>query len=362
MNIFLLTETSSGCFKWRSAIPAKYLRRRGHTVQIYSGDAATHQAPEVMVFYRAHFRESLRLMEWCKSRNIRVVYDTDDALDLVPADNLNYGSLQERLDIYEQSLRLADVVTTTTETLAGHLRARNPNVAVIPNSIDPEEWSPQPRRAGPPRIGWTGSPTHFEDLGVALDAIRDLQKKRDFILVLQGICKEASVAELCDYLLARFGQKFFEAPLGKSIRRFKDKIDGIRHEFTPMVPIEKHPRTVCDLGLDIGIAPLRDDRFNRNKSCIKYYEYAMAGAITVASHVLPYSAEVPILAKNNRDSWQHKLECALDMDRERAWSEQRDWVMTHRNIETTVELWERVFSGEKNAFPATPAECMLAEA
>ena len=27
MNIFFLTETESGCYKWRGAIPAKYLLR-----------------------------------------------------------------------------------------------------------------------------------------------------------------------------------------------------------------------------------------------------------------------------------------------------------------------------------------------
>jgi hypothetical protein len=124
-----------------------------------------------------------------------------------------------------------------------------------------------------------------------------------------------------------------------------EKLSGVRYEFSPMVPIDQHPRKVCDLALDIGIAPLLDSQFNRNKSCIKYYEYALAGAITVASHVLPYSAEVPITAKNNRDSWKYKLEYALDTDREAAWMEQRDWVLEHRNIESTVELWERVLAG-----------------
>lgn len=344
MNIFLLTETASGCFKWRGAIPAKYLSRRGHTVQLFSSDAKSHDAPDVMVFYRAHFQESVKLVEWCKRNRIRVVFDTDDALELVPPENLNYKALQPRLRLYEFLLHAADVVTTTTETLASHLRRWNSNVVVIPNCVDPEEWSPRPKSGGP-RIGWTGSPTHFADLAVALEAIRDLQKKRDFTLVLQGICKESSLEELCEFLLTLWGKKFFEAPLGKSIKRFMERLSGVRYEFSPMVPIDRHPQQVCDLALDIGIAPLLDGPFNRNKSCIKYYEYAMAGAVTVASHVLPYSAEVPITAKNNRESWKHRLECALDMDREAAWREQREWVLEHRNIESAVELWERVLAG-----------------
>jgi len=344
MNIFLLTETKSGCYKWRGAIPAKYLRRRGHQVQIYSDGSPAYQAPDVMVFYRAHFAEGIKLAEWCKRNGIRVVFDTDDALDLVPPENLNYKSVRERLPIYDFLIKVADVVTTTTENLAAHLRKSNPNVVVVPNSVDPEEWSVRPRRDHV-RVGWTGSPTHFADLAVALDAVRELQRKRDFLLVLQGICIEPTLDELYEVLLAQHGKKFFETPLGRAIKHFMTKLSGIRYEFHPNVPIEHHPETVCDLGLDVGIAPLTDDAFNRHKSCIKYYEYAMAGAITVASHVLPYSTEVPFTAKNNRDAWKQKLASVLDADRDSLWRQQRDWVMAYRNIETTVELWEQVLSG-----------------
>jgi hypothetical protein len=88
-----------------------------------------------------------------------------------------------------------------------------------------------------------------------------------------------------------------------------------------------------------------DDPFNRNKSCIKYYEYAMSGAITVASHVLPYSTEVPLTAKNNREAWMVKIVSALETDREAMSRQQREWVLTHRNIEHNVALWEGVLSG-----------------
>jgi hypothetical protein len=102
---------------------------------------------------------------------------------------------------------------------------------------------------------------------------------------------------------------------------------------------------VCDLAVDIGIAPLGDDPFNRNKSCIKYYEYAMSGAVTVASHVKPYSEEVSITAKNNRESWKYNLESAINADRDALWREQRDWVLEHRNIQSTVDLWETAYAG-----------------
>ncbi len=343
MNIFFFTETKSGCYKWRGAIPAKYLMRRGHTVQIYDGPKP-YDAPDVMVFFRAHFEEAFKMVEWCKKNSIRVVFDTDDALDLVPPENLHYVELQPRLPVYKFLLESADVVTTTTDTLAEYLRGWNRNVMVIPNSVDPDEWNCGPR-SGDLRVGWTGTPTHFEDLAMVLDAVRDSQKKQKFTFVLQGICKEASLEELQEVLWAKWGKAILQTPIGKSLKRFLDKLSGIKYEFHPGVRFEDHAQKICDLALDIGIAPLADNRFNRHKSCIKYYEYAMSGAVTVASQVLPYSAEVSITAKNNRDSWKQKLEAALQADRKAVWREQRDWVMTHRNIENNVCLWEQAFAG-----------------
>ena len=352
MNILFLTETESGCYKWRGAIPAKYLRKRGHTVQIFSDDLRAHNAPDVMVIFRAHWPGVFKLVEWCKQRAIRVVFDTDDALDLVPRNNVYYRGLQERVDLYDFLIEQADVVTTTTPILAADLRERNPNVVILPNSADPEEWRVLPRQPGV-RVGWTGSATHFHDLAVALGAVRELQKQRSFTFVLQGICGDASLEEFYGGLLARHGKALLNSPLGKSMKRFMEELRGIRYEFHPMVEFDRHAEKVCELGLDIGIAPLVEDQFNQHKSCIKYYEYALSGAITVASRVLPYSAEVPITAKNSRQSWKDTLELLLDADRGLLWRQQRDWVLAHRNMERNVELWEQVYRGEVTSSTVT---------
>jgi hypothetical protein len=294
-----------------------------------------------------------KLVEWCRQRAIRVVFDTDDALDLVPRENVNYRGLQERLGLYDFLIENADVVTTTTPVLAADLRGRNPNVVILPNSIDPEEWTVLPRQQPGVRIGWTGSATHFYDLAVALGAIRELQKRRSFTFVLQGICDDVGLAEFYARLAAAHGKPFSGSPLGKSIKRFLDELRGIDYEFHPMVEFARHAEKVCQLGLDIGIAPLTENSFNQNKSCIKYYEYALSGAITVASRVLPYSAEVPITAKNSRQSWKETLEPLLDADRGLLWRQQRDWVLTHRNMERNVDLWEQVYRGELTSSTAT---------
>ena len=105
----------------------------------------------MVVLYRAHYPQAVKVVEWCKKNGIRIVFDTDDALDLVPPENLNYKAVQSRLPLYEFLLRSADVVTTTTDTLASHLRKWNPNVTVIPNSVDPDEWIGEPQKRGSTR-------------------------------------------------------------------------------------------------------------------------------------------------------------------------------------------------------------------
>lgn len=346
MNIFMLTETESGCYKWRTAGPAKYLSRRGHNVQVFSNDMTGATAPDVMVFYRAHFPLAMKLVPWCKQHSIRVVFDTDDALDLVPQQSIYYKALQPRLPLYQFLLAEADIVTTTTETLASHLRKSNPNVLVIPNSVDAEEWTEAcPAKSDDVRIGWSGGNNHFDDLALMLDAVREVQKKNRFMFVLQGICADDSIENFYESQIEQFGKAFAQTAFARSIKNALQKLAGIRTEFHPFVPPAEHANAVRALNLDIGLAPLLDDAFNRNKSCVKFYEYAMSGAVTVASNVLPYSAEVPLTAKNNRESWKLKLEQALESDRVPAAREQRDWVLTHRNIETNAALWEQALAG-----------------
>ena len=361
MEIFYFTGTGSGSYKWRTGIPAKYLERRGHTVRTYKPNAGG-TVPDAIVFSRSYHVDVRRLFGWCKQHQVRVVYDTDDAIDLIPRENVaHYLTGQEQLDAAEFMLKHADVVTTTTPELAAHLRSRNPNVVVIPNSVDPEEWQSFPREKGARRrLGWTGGATHFLDLAVTLDAIADLQRKHDFEFVIQGITDLPSVRELYDGAFLAHGRSFRETPVGRAIKVFLDKTARLKYQFYPHVAVAAHASKICELGLDIGIAPLAEDAFNRHKSCIKFYEYAMAGAVTVASNVLPYATEVSLTCKNTFRHWKEGLESVLDADLCAIWRQQHDWVLSCRNIQNTVSLWEQALTGgeQDRPYAEQPVPCL----
>jgi glycosyltransferase involved in cell wall biosynthesis len=244
----------------------------------------------------------------------------------------------------------ADVVTTTTPELAQHLRRLNPNVVVVPNSVDPEEWTVAPRAPNRKiRIGWQGGSTHFRDLILVTEALSALARKRDFTFVIYGLTDMPSVKNVYRKHLKTFGDRFRHSPEGLTIKTFLKKTERLPYEFHPFVNTSNYVSTLCGLALDIGIAPLLDTPFNRKKSSIKYYEYGMSGAVTVASNVLPYSAEVPRLADNTTSAWEAQLTDLLSADLQSLWRSQYDWIMSHRNIEQNVVMWEKAFEANASA-------------
>jgi len=83
--------------------------------------------------------------------------------------------------------------------------------------------------------------------------------------------------------------------------------------------------------------------FNEAKSCVKFYEYAATGTVTVASDVVPYNQEVGYCAKNTQKDWYDKLErLIIDKDfREELLEKQQKFVFKNRDIKKNIKLWEK---------------------
>ena len=235
MKIFFVNFGKSGCSKWRSEIPTKYLRRRGHLVNS-ADDGSVPECPDVIVFSRQYHSDVFRLYHWAKDRGIRVIYDTDDALDLVDPWNPAFAFCRNHQEEAEFMASHADAVTTTTPDLAANLRKLNPNVVVIPNSVDPEEWMAQPRRReGPLCIGWLGGSSHFLDLAIAADGIYELAKKATFRFVIYGLTTMPSVEAMYRKSLEVNGERFRNSHVGKAVKVFLRKTETLPYEFQPFV-------------------------------------------------------------------------------------------------------------------------------
>ena len=242
-------------------------------------------------------------------------------------------------------MKEVDAITTTTKILADKLRKLNKNVFVCPNGVDLDFIVERPKQSKELVIGYSGAASHWQDLYMVTDPLIELQKKYHFKFVLQGMTGCTVDEEMYGYEqmvlrgLSPEKNKYMNSALD-----WWDKVrKGLVFGHVPFHSPVLFGQVLASCDMDIGIAPLLDNKFNHSKSCIKFYEYAATNTVTLASKVLPYKNEVNYLAKNNPKDWYNKLE-RLIVDkpfRLRLLDEQRKWVRTNRLMSETVKSWER---------------------
>mgnify|MGYP001577739387 CR=1 FL=1 len=181
-------------------------------------------------------------------------------------DGFSIKSNKERLIIFTECLRNADLVTTPSPILSGMFKKINPNVKVLRNFLDLNVWKPLPTQKDDKiRIGWQGGDSHFEDWCLISDALGGiLRANKNVILVMMG------------------------THFTGTTKNFPQ--DQIQVE--SWVPIDAYPYKFRSLNLDIGIAPLCNNAFNTAKSELKWTEYGALGIPCVMSNVPPYSLRV----------------------------------------------------------------------
>lgn len=168
-----------------------------------------------------------------------------------------------RQDYFKAAFKRVDLVSTTTPILQDTFLKLNKNSVVLPNLIDFNLYPQLECVKKEIRIGWQGGVSHYEDLYMIAPAIKQILTKYDntkFIF---------------------FGDVRFYGI-------FKDVPKG-RIEYHPWVRYVAYPYKLVTLNLDIGLCPLVDNEFNRNKSAIKYFEYSTIKIPTIASDIPPYS-------------------------------------------------------------------------
>jgi len=168
----------------------------------------------------------------------------------------------QRRDYFQASFRKADMVSCTTDILKTRFSQFNKNVEVLPNLVDFAMYPKVEYVKRQIRIGWQGGVSHYEDLYMIVDDIkRVLRRHNNVTFVYFG-----------DY---RFRHLFKEIPSSQI-------------EFADWTSYAAYPYKLACLNLDIGLCPLADTPFNRNKSAIKYFEYSVLGIPTIASGIPPY--------------------------------------------------------------------------
>jgi glycosyltransferase involved in cell wall biosynthesis/GT2 family glycosyltransferase len=222
-----------------------------------------------------------------KRHGIRVVADFDEDIFEAPAEHL-YAAVYENAALQARACQLlsaVDAVFVPTQHLAAKVGALNPNISVNPNGIDLSMW-PLPKLRDRVRvIGFAGAASHksnFDSLRPALAKLASQLWKEEIRLVCVGLRPP--------WLL--------------------DVLAGA--QISDACSPEQYPTWLSTLGFDIALAPLLDTEFNQGRSSLKVWEYAAAGAATVASNLEPYASAIQdgvtgLLVDNQPESWANAI-------------------------------------------------------
>lgn len=356
MKILFVTD-SPDCWRhgiWfhRQQTPADALSFRGHAIkQVSMGMEFPKELlewPDTVIFgrtYPTHFTP-IKWMKEYKKLGKRVLYDMDDDFWQVAKDNPSVLTSSAMKDQYEGMIKEADAIITPSTVLMKKFKkliGKKP-IFLCPNGVSPEVYTERPHQNKPLTIGYMGASSHWKDLQIIGEALAQLSSKYEFDFAIYGLVGEPLEAAMYAYRrILRDNLAPEKNPYYKSALDFHDQIKNMRVYHIPFMPPELHPTVLSRADFDIGLAPLEDTEFNRGKSCIKFYEYASTGVVTLASDVLPYSEDVTYRAKNTVKDWYNKIEKLIvdEPFRLKLLTQQQDWVRKNRSYEAIGLLWEK---------------------
>lgn len=283
----------SGCDVWRTFQPFAELQRQG-----YGAGAGLHQfgaewawkddalvgqyadtiglAYDAVIFPRLSWTardmpHARRFVDRLHAASIALIYEVDDDLyspsinwrlqrTVLPDDSLE--SLERRRLDRLTALRLCDGVTVSSRRLATVVRNLTDRpVCVVPNAIDVRWWRAVVREA--PRIvsgltiGWAGGARPEDDLEPMARAWGQVaQTYPDVTFVVAGHQPDI----IAEHVPA--------------------------HRVRRLPWVEPHAYPMLYAQIDIGCAAVTDHPFNRCKTPIKVWEYALGGAPCVATPTL----------------------------------------------------------------------------
>lgn len=309
---------------WRMGHPFKYLRRLGHEAWV-SDEGITEKALEwadIVVLNSITYKEGLALIrQYQVEKGLKVVVDCDDWADLNDDSPFKkQHELNEAMFVITRMMEVADLVTCSTKYLSHQLIKLNKNVKIFPNFMDLEFWEQdkQENTGEKIRIGWAGSLTHLNDLQYIIPALKRIYEEYPVEYVFVG---EQRIADLLKPIPV-------EAMLGVPFEAWPDRLHGLR--------------------LDIGLAPLLDTPFNRNKSNIKWLEYSIAkipGVYSPTVYTHPaFEPDFGIIAED-QDHWYRAIKHLIDYPQRRQEIREKayDYVTKHYSLEKHAYELERAY-------------------
>ena len=322
--ILIIAADQQGCAYHRTQLPlgllaASNLAEGRIEMGFWPDDLLQAVDPDVVIWQRAvedhqfdHMRRYRRLLP-----DALFVYELDDHLGAVPPASFHAGYIPPHLpERVGQGLALCDRATATTEPLAQWLRSLSDTpVIVVPNAVPMARLKERkPRLSGRLRVGWAGGISHAGDLELLRPAMADIGDD-----AVQWVF---------------MGMALTEPPC--------------RVEFHPGTSPQQYLDAMLVLDLDLALAPLEDNTFNRCKSNLRLLESACIGVPVIAQNLDPYNdGDPPVFCHATTSAdWTDAIRsfiAATPAQRDSSARALRAWAGRHHTLEGTrqsrLEAW-----------------------
>ena len=279
---------------------------------------------DTLYFQRCVDESIFNFVRRAKEREKRIIFDTDDYMHGIPAHHPSKGAIESSKYGYwmDKMIEVCDVMTVSTQYLKTLYEKKyyGKKIVVLPNCINKGNWEMDKINRDTINIGWGGSSTHFEDIQtvtpVLIQLFEENEKLRLVCLNYPGVDHQP---------------------------KYRDAFEGIpMRKRTTVCGVHPHREGQNLNMMDIGIAPLLDNDFNRAKSNVKFLAYSMGSIPTVATNLEPYQDTNLIKIKGNRfNSWYKALQTLIkDADYRKSLGKlAKKEVLSKYDIDNNLHLW-----------------------
>jgi glycosyltransferase involved in cell wall biosynthesis len=338
----------SGCGHWRMIWPEQVMNAHSkacvHGTTVMNLDERYYIQAKGVRIQRQATPQQLQFVKWLRQladkNNFRLIYEIDDICFSEDIPDYNkYKTAFTDPEIRksaQEMMAMCDEVTVTCPFMRDYYRDKtgNKNVTVLPNFM-PKFWIDRfydnartmesyDRNKKKPRILYAGSGAHF-------DVEQRVKFKDDFHHVNDVIRKTID--------------KYQWVFLGAHPLPLVDLVRSGKVEFHPWRKLYDYGKGLYDLNVNMLVAPLQDNIFNRSKSDLKHIEACALGLPIACQDMCTYE-HAPIKFKTG-DEMINQIENTLkDRKRYKAlcrkarqYSESR-WLEDDKNIDCYLELYQ----------------------
>ena len=278
-----------------------------------------------IVFMHKQFDRDLKIMNLLKFLGIPVILDIDDYFYLGNDHPMSLSAKKEKWhEPIIEHIKLADAVTTTTPIYANVLKKYNKNVYIFPNAIDPEEeqYAPIKTPSDKLRVGIICGSSHLKDIEllgnvakqVPLDKVQFVlcgfdtngtrtiyhnntgEVERRPIKPEESVWFEYEKIITCNYSIVSPEHKQF-------LLKFEKGVDDpfVNEPYRRMWTMHVSKYATHFQNVDVLLAPLKENDFNKMKSQLKETECGFTNTAFIAQNFGAYTIDlVPMIESGGK--------------------------------------------------------------